>query len=77
VNIYLDSQFLVRITITIIIILIIIIIINMLMPVKQNSFTHIRVLWVLTDRSISVQLQLVTVEVLSTLTKTQFKLQLL
>jgi GT2 family glycosyltransferase len=28
------------------------IIINILMPVKQNSFTHLRVLLVLTDRSI-------------------------
>jgi hypothetical protein len=29
--------------------------INMLMPVKQNSFTYLRVLLVLTDRGILVQ----------------------
>jgi hypothetical protein len=33
-------------------IIILIIIINMLMPVQQNSSTHLRVLLVLTDRSI-------------------------
>ena len=37
------------------IIILIIIISNMLMPVKQNSFTHLRVLLVLTDRGILAQ----------------------
>jgi hypothetical protein len=30
-------------------------IINMLMPIQQNSFTHLRVLLVLTDRGILAQ----------------------
>jgi hypothetical protein len=33
-------------------VMIMIIIINMLMPVQQNSFTHLKVLLVLTDRGI-------------------------
>jgi hypothetical protein len=34
----------------------VIILINMLMPVQQNSFTHLRVLLVLTDGSLSVRI---------------------
>jgi hypothetical protein len=33
----------------------IMIIINMLLPVQQNSFTHLRVLFVLADRGILAQ----------------------
>jgi hypothetical protein len=36
-------------------IMMIIVIINMLLPVQQNSFEHLRVLLVLTDRGISAR----------------------
>jgi hypothetical protein len=37
------------------VVLLIIVKINMLMPVQQNNFTHLRVLLVLTDRGILAQ----------------------
>jgi hypothetical protein len=40
---------------TIVTIIMTVIIINMLMPVQQNNFTHLRVLLVLTDRGILAQ----------------------
>jgi hypothetical protein len=47
--------FIIIINCVIIIIIIIIIIISMLMPVQQNSSTHLRVLLVLADRGILAQ----------------------